>query len=56
MAPFDASLVLLVVGGALIAAFWKENYGDAAHAAGSIPTGFDNFSKAWRILVSNEKV
>ena len=28
VAPFDGSLVLLVIGGAIIAAPWSENYGD----------------------------
>ena len=28
VAPFDASLFLLVVGGVLIMATWSENYGD----------------------------
>jgi hypothetical protein len=28
VAPFDASLVLLLVGGVLIITTWSENYGD----------------------------
>ena len=30
VAPFDASMVVLLLGGAVIAATWPENYGDAA--------------------------
>ena len=60
VAPFDASLVLLAVGGAIIASSWRENYGEggggAAGAGGRIATGFDSFGKAWRLLRSSERV
>ena len=52
VAPFDGSLVLLVIGGAIIFRSWRENFGDASH----LHTGFDNFGKAWQLLLTNEKV
>jgi MFS family permease len=52
VAPFDGSLVLLVIGGAIIYHSWRENFGDASH----LHTGFDNFGKAWQLLLTNEKV
>lgn len=62
VAPFDASLVLLIVGGAIIWFRWKENYGEhgttqsRAAAVFDISTAFDSFKKAGRLLVTNEKV
>lgn len=55
VAPFDASLALLIVGGVVISYQWKENYGEAA-STGRISTGFDNFGKAWTLLRTNERV
>lgn len=52
VAPFDGSLVLLVAGGAIIYTKWRENYGDTSR----MTTGFDNFGKAWRLLMASEKV
>jgi len=60
VAPFDASLVLLVGGAAIILTRWRENYGEAHGAAGGAGGGnvsaFDSFRKAARLLVSNERV
>jgi hypothetical protein len=58
VAPFDASLLLLVAGGAIISYTWKENYGDrtAAAVTGSSLPGFENFGKAWTLLLTNRKV
>ena len=53
VAPFDGSLVLLLAGGAIIFYFWRENYGDQQHVN---VTGFDNFGKAWQLLLTSEKV
>ena len=53
VAPFDASLALLVVGGALIATGWRENFGEAT---GAISTGFDNFGRAWALLLSSPRM
>ena len=52
VAPFDGSLLLLLCGGAVIFLHWKENFGDSSH----LHTGFDNFDKAWRLLLASEKV
>jgi MFS transporter, MFS domain-containing protein family, molybdate-anion transporter len=52
VAPFDGSMILLIVGGVVIFQTWRENYGDSSR----LSTGFDNFGKAWRLLVSSEKV
>lgn len=52
VAPFDASLVLLVAGGFAIAFTWKENYGDNRSDARVC----NNFRAAWSVLASNEKV
>lgn len=69
VAPFDASLVLLLAGGAVIALKWRENYGEhesttaaAAAAASSQSTAagvagaFASFGKALRLLASSERV
>lgn len=72
VAPFDASLVLLIVGAAIIWLRWKENFGEsgteasAGGAASGAPAGgvappaltsaFDSFYKAARLLVANERV
>jgi hypothetical protein len=58
VAPFDASLVLLVGGAAIILTRWRENYGEAHGAAGGggNVSAFDSFRKAARLLVSNERV
>jgi len=52
VAPFDGSMLLLITGGFLIYRDWKENYGDTNR----LSTGFDNFGKAWKLLVASEKV
>ncbi len=40
VAPFDCSLLLLLIGGALITATWSENYGDnRASGAAPLPAG-----------------
>ena len=50
VAPFDAALFFLVAGAAVIAATWKENYGDRAVAVTA------NFSKATSTIFNNSKV
>ena len=52
VAPFDASLVLLLIGGVIISMAWPENYGDNRQ---NVACG-NNFRAAWNVLVSNEKV
>jgi MFS family permease len=52
VAPFDGSMLLLAAGGFIIWRDWRENYGDTSRVA----TGFDNFGKAWRLLMASEKV
>lgn len=61
VAPFDASLVLLLLGGAAIWTQWRENYGESSAAitttgTSSIGAAFSNFAKVWRLLATNEKV
>lgn len=63
VAPFDASLVLLLAGGIVIALKWKENYGEheaSSSAAASSTQGaagaFASFGKALRLLASSERV
>jgi MFS transporter, MFS domain-containing protein family, molybdate-anion transporter len=70
VAPFDASLVLLVIGAAVIWTRWKENYGESSShssagsgSAGSssaltssLPSAFDSFKKTAQLLLTNEKV
>ena len=34
VAPFDAAIVVLLIGGAVISATWPENYGDRSHGQG----------------------
>lgn len=50
VAPFDASLVALVLGTLVVATTWEENYGD------QFATGFSNFKDAWQVLVSSESL
>jgi MFS transporter, MFS domain-containing protein family, molybdate-anion transporter len=52
VAPFDGSLLLLISGGVFVYLNWKENYGDS----NALSSGFDNFSKSWRLLIASEKV
>ena len=55
VAPFDASMLLLLVGGGIIATRWRENYG--VTDANARPTsGWESFGKAWRLLVASERV
>jgi hypothetical protein len=58
VAPFDASLILLIVGGAIIYFRWRENYGESQRTGPLIApsSAFDSFTKAGRLLVTNEKV
>lgn len=62
VAPFDASLLLLIGGGIVIATSWRENYGGASGAppttatTASVASRFDNFTKTWRLLLSDERV
>lgn len=64
VAPFDASLLLLIGGGIVILMHWRENYGEStAAAAASAATGnkslaskFDNFTKAWTVIARDERV
>lgn len=39
VAPFDASIAVLLAGGAVVATSWAENYGDAAHRAEPLMAG-----------------
>ena len=55
VAPFDASLLLLLVGGAIIYTQWRENYG-TADAVARANSGWDNFKKAWTLVVTSERV
>jgi len=55
VAPFDASLLLLIIGGAIIHLNWRENYG-TADAVVRANSGWDNFKKAWNLLVTSERV
>lgn len=50
VAPFDGSMVLLIIGTLYVGTSWTENYGD------QFATGFSNFRDAWSTLMSNEKV
>lgn len=54
VAPFDASMTLLVIGGFIIVSTWRENYGDQSAARSG--NNFENFSKALTILTHNRKV
>jgi len=52
VAPFDASLVLLVFGGALVTMWWPENFGDQR----SDGWGLQTFSKAISLMASSERL
>eukprot|EP01062_Namystynia_karyoxenos_P023570 TRINITY_DN1911_c0_g1_i1.p1 TRINITY_DN1911_c0_g1~~TRINITY_DN1911_c0_g1_i1.p1 ORF type:complete len:472 (+),score=154.28 TRINITY_DN1911_c0_g1_i1:79-1416(+) len=50
VAPFDASLVLLVIGTIVIGTTWDENHGDASQSQAA------GLAKAWRLIRSNKAV
>ena len=52
VAPFDASIVVLCLGGGIIMATWSENYGDSS----SKSTAMDSFQKALKAVMSDRKV
>lgn len=52
VAPFDAALVLLLIGGVIIAWVWTENYGDSSDQKSLT----DQFSQAWEALKSDPKI
>ena len=55
VAPFDASMLLLILGGFIITTRWRENYG-TNDAGARTSSGWDSFGKAWKLLVSSERV
>lgn len=52
VAPFDASMVLLLGGGFVILTRWRENYGGTDRTL----SGWENFGKAWSLIMSSERV
>lgn len=46
VAPFDASLSLLIIGSLVIAMTWPENYGDSTTELST------SFKKAWNSLLN----
>jgi hypothetical protein len=49
VAPFDAAIVFMMAGAAVMMATWQENYGDKK----SKNIG-EQFSRAWNAIVSGE--
>jgi hypothetical protein len=49
VAPFDAAIVFMLIGGAVMIATWPENYGDS----GSKNLG-QQFEKAWHAITTGE--
>lgn len=52
VAPFDAAIVFMVIGGVLIAALWPENYGDQNSRHGTL----SQFSKAWAAIKDDRRL
>ncbi|GMH42407.1 hypothetical protein BSKO_10326 [Bryopsis sp. KO-2023] len=52
VAPFDAALVLLFIGGVVIAWLWTENYGDSSEQKSLM----EQFGQAWEALKSDPKI
>eukprot|EP01102_Stenamoeba_stenopodia_P004296 TRINITY_DN14619_c0_g1_i1.p1 TRINITY_DN14619_c0_g1~~TRINITY_DN14619_c0_g1_i1.p1 ORF type:complete len:428 (+),score=55.30 TRINITY_DN14619_c0_g1_i1:161-1444(+) len=50
VAPFDASLTLLIIGSLVILITWPENYGDATTDMST------SFKKAWNTLLNDRKI
>jgi hypothetical protein len=50
VAPFDAAIVFMLIGGAIMMATWPENYGDS----GSKNLG-QQFEKAWHAITTGEQ-
>lgn len=46
VAPFDAAIVVLVLGGAIISSTWLENYGDTSKQSGLA----EQFSDAFKLI------
>ncbi|KXZ48039.1 hypothetical protein GPECTOR_31g403 [Gonium pectorale] len=57
VAPFDAAIVVLLLGGAVIYASWPENYGDNAHAVESVFTTLQRqFAVASGAILGDQRV
>jgi len=50
VAPFDGSLVLLIIGSLIIFFTWEENYGDETIS------DFNTFRNAWNTLIGDRKI
>ena len=55
VAPFDASMLLLIAGGFIIATRWRENYG-TVDSSSRQTSAWESFDKARRLLLSSERV
>jgi MFS family permease len=55
VAPFDASMLLLIAGGFIIATRWRENYGTVDSSTRQT-SAWESFEKARRLLMSSERV
>ncbi|GIL74576.1 hypothetical protein Vretimale_2257 [Volvox reticuliferus] len=57
VAPFDAAIVVLVAGGAVIYTSWPENFGDSAHAAeGVLQTLQRQFAVATGSILGDQRI
>lgn len=51
VAPFDAAIVFMLIGGAIMMATWPENYGDSSSKNLS-----QQFEKAWHAITTGGRV
>ncbi|KAG2485482.1 hypothetical protein HYH03_015756 [Edaphochlamys debaryana] len=57
VAPFDAAIVVLLIGGAVIYASWPENYGDHAHGGeGMVDALRRQFAVATGSIIGDQRV
>jgi hypothetical protein len=54
VAPFDAAALVLLLGGALVAATWGENYGDGGSGGGGGGGLAAQFKGAWEAIRQGE--
>jgi MFS transporter, MFS domain-containing protein family, molybdate-anion transporter len=60
VAPFDAAALVLLIGGAVIATTWPENYGESKSTVAGAPEEkasiTENFKKAAKLITSDPKI
>lgn len=53
VAPFDAAILVLLIGGVVISLTWSENYGQFSGAGGGV---VDNLTEAWELMRADRRI